>query len=26
MGLGTMNLDYKGSPDEERWKKWKGVA
>ena len=26
MGLGEMNLDYKGSPDEERWKKWKGVA
>ena len=26
MGVGEMNLDYKGSPDEQRWKKWKGVA
>ena len=23
---GTDNLDFKDSPDEKRWKKWKGVA
>jgi phenol hydroxylase P3 protein len=26
MNVGTDNLDIKGSPDEVRWKKWKGVA
>ncbi|MET4163524.1 phenol hydroxylase P3 protein [Marinobacterium sp. MBR-111] len=26
INLGADNLDIKGSPDEVRWKKWKGVA
>lgn len=26
MSMGEDNLDMKGSPDEQRWKKWKGVA
>lgn len=26
MTMGEDNLDMKGSPDEQRWKKWKGVA
>ncbi len=24
--VGADNLDIKGSPDEERWKKWKNIA
>ncbi|TVQ72882.1 MAG: YHS domain-containing protein, partial [Oceanospirillales bacterium] len=26
LNLGADNLDIKGSPDEQRWKEWKGVA
>ena len=26
MNVGHDNLDMKGSPDEARWNKWKGVA
>ena len=26
LNLGADNLDMKGSPDEKRWKEWKGVA
>ena len=26
MNVGVDNLDIKGSPDEKRWKEWKGVA
>jgi phenol hydroxylase P3 protein len=26
MNLGEDNMDMKGSPDEKRWKQWKGVA
>src|SRR5690554_5239159 len=26
MNVGADNMDIKGSPDEERWKQWKGVA
>jgi hypothetical protein len=26
LDVGNANMDYVGSPDEERWKNWKGVA
>ena len=26
MNVGADNMDIKGSPDEKRWKAWKGVA
>ncbi|MDG0979873.1 MAG: YHS domain-containing protein, partial [Halieaceae bacterium] len=26
LDVGKANMDYVGSPDEERWKNWKGVA
>ncbi|MFH4122471.1 hypothetical protein WAI71_22445, partial [Acinetobacter baumannii] len=26
MNVGADNLDIEGSPDQQRWKKWKGNA